>query len=514
MDTQTPANIVHPYLGTVVGLGIALLVATLLLLTGSLSTKNALILRGLTHRVWLPTTVALAATGAWIGLSLSAPDPTADWHGHLAHFLLLIAIAAFGWALFAGLGILSDPLMLSNVGVGRDARRYVTQAQVTEKVLRALVVTLTILFMLLTFPGARAPLASLLASAGLISVIAGLAAQTTLGNMIAGIQLAFTDAIRVGDTVVVPGEEQPGQVEEITLTYVSVRIWDGRHLVLPSTKFTNESFENWTRESSSQLAATSLKLDWEAPIAEIRAQMERVVKESPLWDGRSWAMQVSDLEGPYLTLRIVVSAENWAKAWDLRAYVRENIVAWVTANAPWAIPRERLVVEKGPEKSPPIATEELVSRELQAPEFTGSAGGGYATSPTQRLADPDTVLITDITTPDEKMAKVQAESQKQTGRHLFSGTPLAEKLSSLYKGPGKKAYAQRYERRVNNRAKEQSQPELGSDGKPWEPNPELAAQREEASVAKSPEAAKSMSSQAEEETGKKPKPKPEGQEPQ
>ena len=144
-----------------------------------------------------------------------------------------------------------------------------------------------------TFDAARQVMTTVLASAGVISVIFGLAAQQTLGNVFAGLQLAFTDAIRMGDVVIASDKQETGSVEEITLSYVVVRIWDERRLIIPCRYFTQTPFENWTRRAAAQLGTVELKLDWSAPMTLIRAKVEKLLAATDLWDGRTWAVQIT-----------------------------------------------------------------------------------------------------------------------------------------------------------------------------------------------------------------------------
>ena len=182
-----------------------------------------------------------------------------------------------------------------DVADNRHARRVRTQVQVLRRITVAILVLCAIAAILLTFPSARALGASLLASAGLISIVAGLAAQSSLANVFAGLQLAFTDAIRVDDVVVVADEW--GRIEEITLTYVVVHVWDDRRLILPSTYFTTTPFENWTRRAADLLGTVELDVDWEVPVEAMRAELTRLLQDTDLWDRRVGILQVTDAVG-------------------------------------------------------------------------------------------------------------------------------------------------------------------------------------------------------------------------
>lgn len=296
-------------------------------------------------------------------------------------------------------------------------------------------------------------MASILASAGLVSVVAGLAAQSSLGNMFAGLQLAFTDAIRVGDNVVVPGETQPGRVEEVTLTYVVVRIWDERRVILPSSEFTTKSFENWTRKSAAQLVGFNIEVDWRAPVAEIRAEVERLLGCTDLWDGRTWSVQVYDLSGPYMTLRIVVSGDNWARLQDLRAFVRENLVDWICKNTPWAMPQQRIIESTGQQNKVEMTTDALDPKLLTDPTFKGPLGGGEMSKDELYKPDPDADIGADPLAP---------AAAQNVGTGLFHGSPDNDRRAAIYDGPGHETLWQRTLRSLQRDAMEAGLPLHGT----------------------------------------------------
>lgn len=436
-----------PLTGLIVGTAIGALVALIFVLSLSFGFRGHGVVSRLVRSTRAQIALLFTTLGAWTGFVLTTPPDPPDWYGHVAHGLLVAVIVVGGWIIYAGMGLLGEPEILADVRTGRDIRRFRTQVQILRRASQAATVTLTLVFVLLTFPEARAPMASLLASAGLISVVAGLAAQTTLGNVFAGLQLAFTDALRVGDNIVAPGESQPGRVEEITLTYVVVRVWDERRIILPSTEFTTKGFENWTRKSASQLSAFEIQVDWTAPVAEIRAEVQRLLKSTDLWDGRTWSVQVYDLPGAFMTLRITVSGDNWARLQDLRGYLRENLVAWIRENIPSAVPRERLIVSEAPEVTPGMGTDELDISLLADPSLIGPLGGGDFTK--EQLFKPD---------PD---AELRAAAPSVEGAHLFSGNPEGEKRASLYEGPGHETLLHRALRSLQRAKDEAALPLMG-----------------------------------------------------
>lgn len=219
--------------------------------------------------------------------------------------------------------------------------RVRTQMLVVRRLVVAVVVVVAIGAVLFTFPGVRAVGASVLASAGLISVVAALAAQSTLANVFAGMQLAFSDAIRIGDVVVVA--EDYGYIEEITLSYVVVRTWDTRRLVLPCTHFTTTPFENWTRRHASVLGTVVLDLDFRVDVEAMRWELSRILHQTELWDRDAQTIQVVDAVGGFVQVRAAMTAINPPTLWDLRCHVREQLVAWVRDQDPAAMPRFRVV---------------------------------------------------------------------------------------------------------------------------------------------------------------------------
>ncbi|WP_196780987.1 mechanosensitive ion channel family protein [Nocardioides sambongensis] len=263
----------------------------------------------------------------------------------------ILAIVATGWVLTVVTVFLVDLALMRNSDQieradNRAARRLRTQVLLLRRLVWAVGVVLTIGAVLLSFPGVESFGASVLASAGVISIVAGLAATSVLGNVFAGLQLAFSDAIRMGDAVIV--EEEWGLIEEITLTYVVVHLWDERRLVLPSSYFTTTPFQNWTRETPELMGAVELDLDWRADITAMRTELDRVLAETDLWDGRVKVVQVTDAVGGYVRVRALVSAADAGNLFDLRCLVREHLVAWVRENADRGMPRTRTELVEAP----------------------------------------------------------------------------------------------------------------------------------------------------------------------
>jgi small-conductance mechanosensitive channel len=255
----------------------------------------------------------------------------------------LAIIAVCGWLLAVFAFVMQDLTLARfpiDVADNRRARRVRTQVILLRRLTVAAIITLVIAAMLLSLPGARQFGATILASAGVLGIVAGLAAQSSLSNLFAGLQLAFTDAIRVDDVVVVQTEW--GRIEEITLTYVVVHLWDDRRMILPSTYFTTTPFQNWTRKESAVLGAVELDVDWSVPLAPMRAALDRTLEASSIWDGRVGILQVTDAVGSFVRLRVLVSGVDGPTVFDLRCEVREALVDYLQREHPDALPRIRV----------------------------------------------------------------------------------------------------------------------------------------------------------------------------
>ncbi|WP_413975753.1 mechanosensitive ion channel family protein [Stenotrophomonas acidaminiphila] len=219
------------------------------------------------------------------------------------------------------------------------ARRVQTQTRVLSRVLMGVIVLFGVATVLLAFPQARQVGKTLLASAGIVGLVAGIAARPVFGNLIAGLQIALTQPIRLDDVVIVEGEW--GRIEEIGSSYVVVRIWDERRMVVPLSWFIENPFQNWTRRSADLLGTAFLWLDYRTPVAAVRAELERICRESPLWDGRVCVTQVTEASEHAIQVRLLVSARNSGDAFDLRCIVRERMIDFLMREHPAALPRLR-----------------------------------------------------------------------------------------------------------------------------------------------------------------------------
>lgn len=282
----------------------------------------------------------------WIACVSTAPVHE-SWWPVLARVLLIATIIVAAWLLSILVSFGIERLMKYDSGrdaTSPEARRRQTQLTVLNRLAIVLISVLAIGAVLFTFPEMRAIGTSVLASAGIVSIVAGLAAQSTLGNLIAGIQIAFTDSIRVGDVVVIEGEW--GTIGEINLSYVVVYIWDERRLIIPCTYFTTTPVETWTRRSEKILGTVYMDLDWRVPVDAVRTKFMEIIEGSDAWDGRSANVLVTGSEGGYVTVRFKISAKNSDDQWDLRCLVREQIMTWLQQEHPEALPVTRVTMEK------------------------------------------------------------------------------------------------------------------------------------------------------------------------
>ncbi len=260
----------------------------------------------------------------------------------LQHVLGLCVIASVGWGVIILVQLLGD-LVFTRYTIDVDdnlaARRIRTQTQVLQRTVVVVVTVITLAIMLMTFPAVRHIGTSLLASAGLAGLIVGMAARSTLTNVIAGVQVALSQPIRIDDAVVVEGEW--GWIEEIDTSYVVVRIWDLRRLIVPLSYFIEKPFQNWTRTRAELLGTVMIYTDFTAPVDEIRKELLRILQSTDLWDGKSWGLQVTDVTAGSMQLRALMSARNGPTAFDLRCYVREHLIKFVQENFPSSLPQVR-----------------------------------------------------------------------------------------------------------------------------------------------------------------------------
>ncbi|MCO5724300.1 mechanosensitive ion channel family protein [Robiginitalea marina] len=257
----------------------------------------------------------------------------------------LLFIAAFAWLIIRALGIVKK-LLIARYDIDGDdnlrARIVFTQFNILERIFVFIVVVLAIGAALMSFDSIREVGVSIFASAGVAGIIVGFSAQKLIATILAGIQVAITQPIRLDDVVVVEGEW--GRVEEITLTFVVVRIWDKRRLVLPTTYFIEKPFQNWTRSSTDLLGTVFIYTDYTVPFDALREELHRIVAAADQWDGEVANIQVTDSRAEYVEIRATVSAPDSGRAWELRVHVREKLIAFLQENYPESIAHQRILI--------------------------------------------------------------------------------------------------------------------------------------------------------------------------
>lgn len=336
--------------------------------------RNSPLAKDLVRRAYRPSQVVAVLLSLWVTLWQTADGP---WLDTTLHALLLGVIAGGAWLITVLLNVVTTEALRqvsTEVTDGLEARRIRTRVRVAHRVIGAVVSVMAIGVMLITFPEVRTVGASLLASAGLVGIVAALAAQSMLSNMLAGLQLAFGDALRLDDIVVVEGKY--GTIEEITLRHVVLRIWDGRRLILPTGYFTNTPFENWTKSDNKLYGVIDLDLDWSVPLDDMRAELTQVLEGSKNWDGRLNLLEVIDATGSLIRVRATISAPDALAQWRLRCEVREALVTWLQETHPTALPRVRTEFGGGGEAQPRWVQPGQALNSSMAPAAR-SGGGGF-----------------------------------------------------------------------------------------------------------------------------------------
>lgn len=269
--------------------------------------------------------------------------------GGIRHITSLVIIGVFTWLGLRAVDAVQQIILLHNPVNMIDnlrARQIQTQTRVLVRILSFLVLLFGVSAMLITFPTARQFGTSLLASAGLAGLAVGFAAKPVLGNLIAGLQIALTQPIRLDDVVIV--ENEWGRIEEITGSYVVVRIWDDRRLIVPLQWFIENPFQNWTRSSSSLTGAVVFWVDYSTPLEPLRRELDRLLQEVPqLWDGRVSVLQVTDCTERSIQVRVLASSADSSRGWDLRCYLRENLITFINREYPHSLPQLRAVLQAG-----------------------------------------------------------------------------------------------------------------------------------------------------------------------
>ncbi|WP_329130809.1 mechanosensitive ion channel family protein [Streptomyces sp. NBC_01476] len=265
----------------------------------------------------------------------------ADAHAaDIGQVLVLVLIGASAWLVIRVAAAVIDSSYARYAAISHDVpkiRRLRTQLTLIQRVFTAVVMVIAVASMLFTFPAMRTVGASVLASAGIIGIVAGVAAQSTLANLFAGLQIAFGDMVRIGDTVVVEGEW--GVVEEITLTFLSVRTWDERRITMPVSYFTSKPFENWSRGDPRMTGTVFFHLDHSTPVDAMRKRLLEILEQADEWDRRAWGLVVIDTTPTTIQIRALATAKNADDIFNLRCIVREQLIDWLRCEHPYALPR-------------------------------------------------------------------------------------------------------------------------------------------------------------------------------
>ncbi|CAM3735386.1 mechanosensitive ion channel family protein [Nocardiopsis gilva] len=320
-----------------------------------------------------------------VGVNIARPDKTemkdTALYPVIQHVLAIAMIITLTWLAITIAYAITDSVLErlsnSNGDADRRARRLQTQVRLLRRIVATVIAVIATAAVLFTFDSVKLLGAGLLTSAGLIGIVAGVAAQSTLGNLFAGLQLAFSDSLRINDIVVFEGNW--GRIEELSLTNVTVRLWDERRLVVPVSHFTGNAFENWTKESTSITGWVMLRVDWSIPIERLRAEVGDFVTSHPLWDGRRWSLQATDiLEGGLVELRAVATTADSDARWDLCCDLREHLISFITTHYPDSLPRRRteFVFREGEEAYAEIFPDSAFRRARARSHGTGGAPDG------------------------------------------------------------------------------------------------------------------------------------------
>ncbi|UXH80543.1 mechanosensitive ion channel family protein [Roseateles amylovorans] len=320
--------------------------------------RFSVLLTAVVKRIDRPTRWAMPLIGLLIAAQ-GIPETVPGNAGlqHLLGVLTILAVAWVGMSAIRGAAAGIAALHPADVEDNLNARRIQTQTKVLSRIASSAVLLAALAFVLMTFPKARQLGTSLLASAGIAGLVIGLAAKSVFGNLLAGLQIAMAQPIRLDDVLIIEGEW--GRVEEITATYVVLKIWDERRLIIPLQWFIEHPFQNWTRTSSSILGSVMLWVDYTLPVAQIRQQAQAMCKASAHWDGRVCGVQVVEATERTMQLRILVSARDSGKAFDLRCELREGLIAFIQKEFPQSLPRLRGLVEAGAAPTAPAVSPSL-----------------------------------------------------------------------------------------------------------------------------------------------------------
>ena len=308
--------------------------------------KRPVIIQGMSLRLahWRAPLRALLPA-AFIAFTLPALHLSSDLLNVIRHVVGLWVIAAIAWFLMRTVTMASE-LVLSRYDItgpeSLHGRGVSTQVRVFEHVLHVVIAVIAAAIMFMSFNSLREFGVSILASAGIAGLVIGFAAQRSISTLLAGVHIALTQPIRLGDAIVAEGEF--GKVEEITLSYVVIKLWDERRLIVPISHFIEKPFQNWTRESAALIGTVFLYCDYRIPVQALRDELKRILESTDLWNGRVWALQVTDATQESVELRVLCSADDAPRTWDLRCYVREKLIQFIRQRFPDSLPQKRIEV--------------------------------------------------------------------------------------------------------------------------------------------------------------------------
>jgi small-conductance mechanosensitive channel len=345
------------YSVSAIALGIVIYQLVFFFLRKWVREKKRVIPSLLNKHIYFPGLFLIFILTLWMMLGLFQRQIDPGYYGHIMHIVHLLVIGSVGLMLIRIVKVAGEITIrhyATENPLDYKFRKVKTKFQLIERVLNFIIVFAMAAVMLMTFENIREIGSTLLASAGVLGIILGFAAQKSLGTLVAGVQIAIAQPIRLDDVVVVEGEF--GTIGEITLTYVVVNTWDGRRLVVPINFFLEKSFENWTRSSPEVIGQVKVYVDYALPVPEVRDEFVKWITESPLWDKRSSGLLVTGADGHTIELRATMSARNSGDAYDLQCYIREKLITYIRDKYPHCLPKSRLDIVNGSVSADPGRT--------------------------------------------------------------------------------------------------------------------------------------------------------------
>lgn len=444
--------------GVLIGIGVAFLFALAVTMVTSTIMKQIFRkspeVRRAIDRTRLPLLFAVTAIGTRLAVGFVARQEV--WYQPVSFALIVVIVVGLAWWALRLVGVVEAFILAKYIGEGVEAdledrrgRRLQTQVSLIRRILAAVIITLAVAAVLLSIEQVRALGVGMLASAGVVSVVAGMALQSTLTNLFAGIQLAFTDSIRVGDVVVV--EDNFATVEDITLSVVVLKSWTGRRFIYPSGYFVGTPFENWTRVGTEMMGTVELEVDWRVPVDAMRARLKRLVATTDLWDGREASIQVTEALGGVAKVTAVVSARNSGALWDLQCLVREDFVNFLRAEYPFSVITQRMLISN--EDTLVKQPESVQTGQIGVIEQDVSGEGTSSGAAEQEETLPEGEDFLRRYGSAEELAPGTGETPLTTAGEdssLFTGSISAVERNREFSGPGEEAYRERRERQEEN----------------------------------------------------------------